>query len=38
MSVDHYANNKNLMRLQTGHVGDETKTDIQVSLTLYGIL
>ena len=37
MSVDHYANNENLIRLQTEHAGDDTKTDIQVSLTLYGI-
>ena len=27
MSVDHYANNENLMRLQTEHAGDDTKTD-----------
>ena len=36
--MDHYANNKNLMRLQTEHMGDDTKTDIQVSLVLYDII
>ena len=29
MSLDHYANNENLMRLQTEHAGDDTKTDIK---------
>ena len=38
VDLDHYANNENLMRLQTEHVGDDTKTDIQVSLVLYDII